>query len=73
MCWGHSSKPKGVKLQGRSTAKTVGHAHGLQEASRIVLEKTGDEALARLLHDGALAKQEEADRQLAALLSDGCT
>jgi hypothetical protein len=53
-------------------AKTVGHAHGLEEASRIVLEKTGDEALARALHDAALAKQEEADRQLAALLSDRC-
>ena len=53
-------------------AKTVGHAHGLAEASRIVLEKTRDEALARSLYDAAMAKQAEADRQVDALLRDGC-
>jgi hypothetical protein len=53
-------------------AKTVGHAHGLMEASQIVREKTRDEALARLLYDAAIAKQADADRQVAALLADGC-
>lgn len=53
-------------------AKAVGHARGLAEASRIVLEKTGDEALGRSLYYAAIAKQVEADRQLDALLRDRC-
>ena len=53
-------------------AKTIGHAQGLAEASRIVLEKTRDEALAQSLYDAAMAEQAEAVRQLGALVRDHC-
>ena len=53
-------------------AKTIGHAEGLAEASRIVLEKTHDEALAQSLYDAAMAQQAEAVSQLGALVRDHC-
>jgi hypothetical protein len=50
----------------------VGHAHGLAQASQIVMEKTGNAALAQVLEDAAAVKQAEAGRQLANFRAAGC-